>query len=160
MYFLTTVSILYIAFLKKICLSNSNVISIFIYSFSIFRCNFYFRYMMHFLFLNTKIFFFYIFRHIDPFSISRHIDPFSIFRHIILPSGTLQLLDVRQEDSGDYRCSATGGELHKLPDQVDSLPWKRSNAATLRVITGGSRSKEWSRGQKDESCILIFCLLK
>lgn len=58
MYFLTTVSILYIAFLKKICLSNSNVISIFIYSFSIFRCNFYFRYMMDFLFLNTKIFFF------------------------------------------------------------------------------------------------------
>lgn len=79
--------------------------------------------MTHFLFSDTMI------------------DPFSIFRYIILPSGTLQLLDVRQEDAGDYRCSATGGELHKLPDQVDSLPWKRSNAATLRVISGGSRSK-------------------
>lgn len=60
-------------------------------------------------------------------------------RYIILPSGTLQLLDVRQEDAGDYRCSATGGELHKLPDQVDSLPWKRSNAATLRVISASGR---------------------
>ena len=44
------------------------------------------------------------------------------------------------EDEGEYRCTATQGELHKLPDQVENLPWKKSSAASLRVIPGRSRS--------------------
>lgn len=63
-----------------------------------------------------------------------------IFRHFLLPSGTLQVVDVSGEDEGEYRCTATQGELHKLPDQVENLPWKKSSAASLRVIPGNSRS--------------------
>ncbi|XP_062599524.1 protogenin B-like [Saccostrea cucullata] len=77
-------------------------------------------------------------------------------RHIMLPSGTLQILDVTSDDAGEYRCTATQGELHKLPDQVESLPWKGSSAATLRVMPGqdgfmpdrsrwGSLEVTWSR---------------
>ncbi|XP_061170773.1 protogenin B-like [Saccostrea echinata] len=60
-------------------------------------------------------------------------------RHIMLPSGTLQILGVNYDDAGEYRCTATQGELHKLPDQVESLPWKGSNAASLRVTPASGR---------------------
>lgn len=143
-FFIYNYAFLFYIFVKHWCIFYFYMHFLFleIDTFSIFRCIFYFRYNDAFSISKQNDTFWFL-RHIDPFSILRHIesDPFSFFRHIILPSGTLQLLDVRQEDAGDYRCSATGGELHKLPDQVDSLPWKRSNAATLRVITGGSSSK-------------------
>jgi hypothetical protein len=86
-----------------------------------------------------------------------YLDVCAIFRHVILPSGTLQILDVREEDAGEYRCTATQGELHKLPDQVEKLPWKGSSAASLRVIPGRSRSNLTLSGKvKVRSCTLLI----
>ncbi|XP_060076160.1 protogenin-like [Ylistrum balloti] len=57
-------------------------------------------------------------------------------RHIIISTGILQILDVGVDDAGHYWCTATPGKLHDLPDQVDSIKWKKSNPATLTVKPG------------------------
>ncbi|OWF38700.1 protogenin B-like [Mizuhopecten yessoensis] len=57
-------------------------------------------------------------------------------RHLIISTGILQILDVGPDDAGQYWCTATPGKLHDLPDQVDSIKWKKSNPATLTVNQG------------------------
>ncbi|XP_069103060.1 protogenin B-like [Argopecten irradians] len=60
-------------------------------------------------------------------------------RHIIISTGILQILDVTEADAGQYWCTATPGKLHDLPDQVDSIRWKKSSPATLTVNPGTGR---------------------
>ena len=83
-----------------------------------------------------------------------------IFRHFLLPSGTLQVVDVSGEDEGEYRCTATQGELHKLPDQVENLPWKKSSAASLRVIPGRSRSHLMFLLCQGQFVVMLFITLQ
>ncbi|XP_033726119.1 protogenin-like [Pecten maximus] len=62
-------------------------------------------------------------------------------RHIIISTGILQILDVNAVDAGQYWCKATPGKLHDLPDQVDSIKWKKSSPATLTVNPGTGRRR-------------------
>ena len=61
---------------------------------------------------------------------------FSIFRFIKLSSGILQLINVQEGDTGSYRCHATQGSLHELPEEVDNIYGKTSAEAFLEVYKG------------------------
>ena len=61
---------------------------------------------------------------------------FLIFRFIKLSSGILQLINVQEGDTGSYRCHATQGSLHELPEEVDNIYGKTSAEAFLEVYKG------------------------
>ena len=60
----------------------------------------------------------------------------SFFRFIKLSSGILQIINVQEGDTGSYRCQATQGSLHELPNEVDNIYVKTSAEAFLEVYTG------------------------
>ena len=57
-------------------------------------------------------------------------------RFIKLSSGILQIINVQEGDTGSYRCHATQGSLHELPDEVDNIYGKTSTEASLEVFKG------------------------
>ena len=60
------------------------------------------------------------------------------FRFIKLSSGILQIINVQEGDTGSYRCHATQGSLHELPDEVDNIYRKTSAEASLEVFKGNT----------------------
>ncbi|KAL5020005.1 hypothetical protein ScPMuIL_002897 [Solemya velum] len=53
-------------------------------------------------------------------------------RFTVLPSGVLQITNIRASDAGVYRCRASQGLQH-LPSKVDFIHWKISNGGQLVV---------------------------
>ena len=62
----------------------------------------------------------------------------SVCRFIKLSSGILQIINVQEGDTGSYRCQATQGSLHELPDEVDNIYRKASVEASLEVYQGNT----------------------
>ena len=58
------------------------------------------------------------------------------FRYVTLPSGVLQVSGLTESDTGLYRCIASRGELHNLPDEIDDIEMMRSKEARLKIHTG------------------------
>ncbi|KAK3607422.1 hypothetical protein CHS0354_003058 [Potamilus streckersoni] len=54
-------------------------------------------------------------------------------RFIVLSSGILQIINVQESDAGQYRCIATQGALHELPDEVLAIHRRDSSEAALEV---------------------------
>ncbi|XP_041355407.1 protogenin B-like [Gigantopelta aegis] len=57
--------------------------------------------------------------------------------YVTLPSGVLQISSLAESDTGLYRCIASRGELHNLPDEIDDIEMMRSKEARLKIHTVG-----------------------
>ncbi|XP_014769613.1 protogenin-like isoform X2 [Octopus bimaculoides] len=61
-------------------------------------------------------------------------------RYTTLPSGILQIYNVKKSDIGFYRCRSYHGALQQLPNQVSKFQWRDSSQAKLDVQeSSGSR---------------------
>ncbi|XP_029649944.1 protogenin-like isoform X2 [Octopus sinensis] len=61
-------------------------------------------------------------------------------RYTTLPSGILQIYNVKKSDVGYYRCRSYHGALQQLPNQVSKFQWRDSSQAKLVVQeSSGSR---------------------
>ncbi|KAL3884749.1 hypothetical protein ACJMK2_024858, partial [Sinanodonta woodiana] len=56
-------------------------------------------------------------------------------RFFVLSSGILQIINVQESDAGQYRCIATQGALHELPDEVHAIHRRDSSEAALEVYS-------------------------